>query len=234
MATYVLVHGGWSGGHTFRRVRPLLQAAGHAVFTPTLTGVGDRVHLGSGLVNLSTHVRDVVNLVLYEDLSGIVLLGYSYGGAVVTGAVQHIGDRIGHLVYLDAFVPGDGDTVSGLAGRPPTGRISLGEPWLVPPPERGYEDPEEAAFATVRRTPHPAACFTEPVRLTRPLEEHGFGLTYVRATADAADAPGAAAFERAAAHARASAAWRYREIATTHMIPSNRPAELAGLLLELE
>src|SRR5215467_12346610 len=116
MTIFVLVHGAWGGAHGFRRVRGPLQAAGHEVFTPSLTGIGERVHLTSPQVRLTTHVTDVVNAVLYEDLSDIVLLGFSYGGFVVTGALYHVGDRVGHLVYLDAFGPGDGDTVEGLAG----------------------------------------------------------------------------------------------------------------------
>ncbi len=120
MATYVLVHGGWSGAHGFRHVRRMLHAAGHEVFTPSLTGIGERVHLVSPQVDLSTHIADVVNAVLYEDLDPIVLLGYSYGGAVVTGALRHIADRVRELVYLDAFVPEDGDI--GVGTRRPRGR----------------------------------------------------------------------------------------------------------------
>src|SRR5262245_22426572 len=130
MTTYVLVHGGWAGAHGFRKVRPLLRQAGHEVFTPSLTGIGERVHLASPLVNLSTHVRDVVNHVLYEDLTEIVLLGYSYGGFVVTGALEHIGERVRHLVYLDAFVPDDGDSVAKLSGRDVSAAITIGETWL--------------------------------------------------------------------------------------------------------
>ena len=116
MATYVLVHGAWGGAHGFRKVRGPLRAAGHEVFTPSLTGIGERAHLTSPQVCLTTHITDVVNLVRYEDLNGIVLLGYSYGGLVVTGALDHIGDRVRHLVYLDAFVPGDGDSLSAMTG----------------------------------------------------------------------------------------------------------------------
>ena len=190
-------------------------------------------HLVSPQVGLHTHVRDVVNQMLYEDLHDVVLLGFSYGGFVVTGALEHVASRVRHLVFLDAFVPDDGDTVFGLAGRPATGGDVLGEPWLVPPVPRDFDDPAEAEFANARRTPHPIGCFTEPVRLLRPLEEHSFALTYIRATADNADAPGAAVFDAAAARARASSAWQYREIATNHMVASNRPVELANLLLEM-
>jgi pimeloyl-ACP methyl ester carboxylesterase len=177
-------------------------------------------------------VSDIVNHVLYEDLESIVLLGFSYGGCVVTGAVDHIAARIRHLVYLDAFVPEDGQSVYSLTGRA-TGTMGLGDPWLVPPPDRAFDDPAEAAFMNARRTPHPAGCFREPVRLARALEDYPFTRTYVRATADQPDAAGSAVFNAAAARARESSAWRYREIATNHMIASNRPEELAVLLREL-
>ena len=204
------------------------------MFTPSLTGVGERVHLVSPQVDLSTHVQDVVNQIRYEDLAGVVLLGFSYGGFVVTGALAHVADRVRALVFLDAYVPDDGDTVFGLTGGGPEDPPALdGGSWLIPPAERTYEDPEEAVFATTRRTPQPVACFTEPVRLARPLEDFPFSRTYIRATADPPGARGAAAFDRAAARASSSPAWRYREIATGHLVPYNRPRELADLLLEL-
>ena len=233
MTTYVLVHGAWGGAHGFRHVRRLLHRGGHEVFTPSLTGVGERAHLTGPDVGLSTHILDVVNTVLYEDLDEIVLVGYSYGGFVVTGTLDHIGERVAHLVFVDAFVPHDRDTLIGLVGGPPPGRITIGADWLIPPPPRDYDDPDEAAFADARRTPQPRGCFTEPVHLSRPLEAFPFTRTYVKATADEPDAPGSGVFWAAADHARQSPAWRYREIATNHMIPSNRPDELVALLLEL-
>jgi pimeloyl-ACP methyl ester carboxylesterase len=232
-ATYVLVHGGWSGAHGFRRVRSALQSQGHRVFTPSLTGIGERVHLLSPQIDLTTHIQDVVNVVLYEDLRDVVLLGFSYGGAVVTGAVDHIGSRIRELVYLDAFVPGSGDTVAGLAGREPIHTIELGAEWLAPPPSRDFDDADEAAWQNARRGEHPLRCFSEPVRLSVPLEERSFGLTYIKATADARDAPGGQAFWAAAEHAQESDRWRYYEIETTHMVSSNQPEQLADVLLEL-
>lgn len=234
MTTYVLVHGAWGGAHGFRKVRPLLRAAGHEVFTPSLTGIGERVHLTGPQVTLTTHITDVVNTVLYEDLTQIVLLGYSYGGFVITGALAHIAERIRHLVYLDAFLPGDGDTLNALASGGPATRdpITVGAQWLVPPVARDYDDPAEAAWADPRRTPHPAGCFSEPVRLARPLEDYPFTRTYIKATGEPRPA-GHDAFWAAAGQVRESPAWRYREIASNHMIPANRPEELAGLLLEL-
>lgn len=232
MATFVLVHGAWSGAHGFRHVRRLLQRGGHEVFTPSLTGIGERRHLTGPLVGLTTHVHDVVNQALYEDLHDVVLLGFSYGGCVVTGAVDHLSSRIRHLVYLDAFVPRDGDSVLSMTGQ--AGRsIGLEEPWLLPPAQRTYDDPAEAEFMSARRTPQPQACFSEAVALARPLEEHPFERTYVRATGDGPSAPFAAVFDAAAEHARRSPSWHSREIRTGHMVASNRPRELAAVLLEM-
>lgn len=233
MATFVLVHGGWSGAHGWRAVRRLLAAAGHEVFTPSLSGIGERVHLVSPSVDLTTHVHDVVNLILYEDLHPIVLVGYSYGGAVVTAALPHIADRVTELVYLDAFVPGDGDSVSSLSGREPPAQIGLGAEWLVPQPVREYDDPDEGAWQTARRVPHPLRCFTERVQVPTALEDHSFGLTYIKAIADSREVPGGNAFWDAAEHARLSDRWRYEELDTNHMVASNRPGELVELLLGL-
>ena len=222
MATYVLVHGAWGGSYAFRAVRRLLHADGHEVLTPSLTGIGERAHLTGPRVDLSLHVLDVVNAIRYEDLRDVVLLGYSYGGMVVTGALDALGDRVREVVYLDAFVPDDGDSVVTLTGGEPPGLPDLGALWSVPPPTRQYEDPEVAARAAVRRVP-------QPVRSAVPLERRGLGLTYVRATAD----PDGAGFEPFARRARESPAWRYHEIASTHMIPENRPDELAVILRAL-
>jgi pimeloyl-ACP methyl ester carboxylesterase len=233
MAIFVLVHGAWGGCYGFRKVRGPLREAGHEVFTPSLTGIGERSHLTSPQVCLTTHITDVVNTVRYEDLRGIVLLGYSYGGFVVTGALGHIGDRVSHLVYLDAFLPGDGDSLYALTGGPAgRGVPELGGEWLVPPMPREFDDPAETAWANARRTPHPVGCFTEPVRLPRQLEDYPFTRTYIKATGEPRPEPGGP-FWDAADRVRTSPAWRYREVETNHMIPSNRPADLVRLLLEL-
>jgi pimeloyl-ACP methyl ester carboxylesterase len=231
MATFVLVHGAWSGAHTFRRVRPMLAAAGHEVFTPSLTGLGERSHLLSPEVGLTTHVHDVANAILYEDLSDIVLVGYSYGGSVVTGALEYVSERVRDLVYLDAFLPNDGQSIDDMLGVVRRD-FGLGESWLVPPLPRTFEDPAEEAFVTLRRSGHPIRCFVEPVRLLQPLESYAFSRTYIKATGE--PRPEAShPFWEAADRALKDGRWRYREIATNHMIPSNRPAELVELLMEL-
>ena len=232
MTTYVLVHGAWGGAHTWKLVRPGLWAAGHHVFTPGLTGIGDCVHLASPQVGLNTHIDDVVNQIVYEDLFDIVLLGFSYGGMVVTGALAHIADRVRELVYLDAFVPENGQSINDLAGTAPAEK-SLGEPWLIPPRPRVIDDPVEAAWNDLRRTPQPARTFTEAVQLRMPVEDYPFGRTYVKALDDPRRTDGPNPFWDAAERVRDHPAWRYREIDTNHMIPQNRHAELVQILLEL-
>ena len=238
--TYVLVHGAWGGSYGFKAVRGPLREAGHEVFTPSLTGIGERAHLASPQVNLTTHIMDVANTILYEDLGDILLLGYSYGGMVVTGALEHVADRVGHLVYLDAFLPGDGDSLNDLARAGSSagagvGPAGPGAEWFAPPPGRSFDDPGDAAWHNTRRVAHPAACFSEPVRLRKPLEDYPFSRTYIKATDEPRPAPGEPprAFWTAAGRVRNDPAWRYREIDTNHMIPVNRPRELADMLLEL-
>src|SRR3954453_21148411 len=104
MATFVLVHGAWHGGWCWRRVAPLLRVAGHAVYTPTLTGLGERAHLLTREVGLETHIRDTVNVLECEELNDVILVGHSYGGIVITGTAERAPERVGHLVYLDAMV----------------------------------------------------------------------------------------------------------------------------------
>src|SRR5271165_1348491 len=165
MSTFVLVHGAWSGSHGFRHVRKLLRDNGHEVFTPSLTGIGERAHLTSPQVNLSTHIRDVTNHLQYEDLQDIVLLGFSYGGFVITGSLEHISNRVKHLVFLDAFVPDNGETVLGHIMGAGRGIVEIGENWLVPSPDREFDDEVEGKWIGERRTSHPKGCFVVPVYL---------------------------------------------------------------------
>jgi pimeloyl-ACP methyl ester carboxylesterase len=226
MTTFVLVHGAWGGAHGFRLVRRILQVEGHEVFTPSLTGIGERAHLTGPQVTLRTHVDDVVNQILFEDLDDIVLLGFSYGGMVVTGALEHVADRVGHLVYLDAFVPDDGQSVADFTGMS-RGRRGPDDPWSIAPPSRELDDPGLTAWWNARRVAQPRGTFTEAVRLARPLEEYAFGLTYVKATGGPSDDDPFVPFGE---RARDNPAWAYHEIATSHMIPENRPAELVAIL----
>ncbi len=231
MTAFVLVHGAWGGSYGWRKVRPLLAAHGHEVFTPSLTGIGERAHLTSPQVDLSLHIQDVVNAIWYEDLRDITLVGYSYGGMVITGAIDYVADRVKHLVYLDAFLPSDGQALQGLATDLP--QSFPGPGWLMEPMARTYDDPADGVFSEPRRSLHPRGCFIEPVRLRSPLEERDFSLTYIKATGEPRPEGGGGPFWQAADRTSQDPRWRYYEVSTNHMVPFNKPRELADILLEV-
>lgn len=114
---YVIVHGAWGGSWAFKKTDSLLTAKGCLVYRPSLTGNGERVHLSSKEIGLSTHINDIVNMILYEDLRNVVLVGHSYGGMVITGVADRVPDRIKKMIYLDAFVPNDGESVKTIKGK---------------------------------------------------------------------------------------------------------------------
>lgn len=231
MTTFVLVHGAWGGSYGFRYVRRQLQEQGHDVFTPSLTGIGERSHLTGPMVDVNLHIRDVTNTIFYEDLHDIVLLGFSYGGMVVTGALDLLGDRVRQLIYLDALVPANGQSAHDLIPMPLPPE-EPGEPWSLAPLPRELDSPEATSWSNARRVDQPIRTFTEPISLRTPLEDRGLPLAFIKASADPAESP-ESAFWKAARHAQASDAWEYREVATNHMVPSMRPAELTALLLQL-
>ena len=176
MATYVLVHGGGHGGWCYQRVARLLRSSGHEVYTPTLSGLGERSNLLSPGIDLDLHVRDVVAVLHYEDLHDVILVGHSYGGMVITGAADRAADRIGRVVYLDAANPENGQSLVDVAGpiiesTRPLGAVVDGvELVLLPSPEAGLfygvTDPDDVAWMADRLTGHPWKCFEQPLRLT--------------------------------------------------------------------
>ncbi len=163
MTTFVLVHGGWAGGWQWREVAALLRAAGHEVFTPTLTGLGERVHLAHPDVGLDSHIQDILMVLEYEELRDVVLVGYSYSGMVITGVAERAPERLAHLVYLDAFVPQDGQSMLEILGPDVAAFIqqmaqAYGDGWRIP------HDPPDAP----RRTPHPLKTGQQPVSVKNP------------------------------------------------------------------
>jgi len=176
MATYVLVHGGGHGGWCYQRVARILRARGHEVHAPTLTGLGERSHLLDTTVDLHRHVEDVVNVLHYEDLRDVILVGHSYGGMVVTGAADRAAGRVSKLVYLDAATPVNGQSLFDVAGPVigavrPMGETRDGmELVLLPAPDAGLlygvTDPDDLAWMAQRLTPHPWKCFEQPLELT--------------------------------------------------------------------
>jgi pimeloyl-ACP methyl ester carboxylesterase len=176
MATYVLVHGGAHGGWCYQRVATILRTAGHDVYTPTLTGLGERSHLVSADVDLDLHIRDITAVLHYEDLHDVILVGHSYGGMVITGVADRAADRVGRLVYLDAATPVNGQSLVDVAGpiieaTRPTGKVVDGvELVLLPSSEAGMfygvTDSDDVAWMAERLTAHPWKCFEQPLELT--------------------------------------------------------------------
>jgi pimeloyl-ACP methyl ester carboxylesterase len=176
MATYVLVHGGAHGGWCYQPVARILQAHGHTVYAPTLTGLGERSHLLRPDIDLDFHIRDVVALLHYEDLRDVILVGHSYGGMVITGVADRATDRVGHVVYLDAAMPVNGESLAERAAplmdaarqaaRTVDGVELVLFPGTEPMPHYGVTDPDAIAWMDERLTPHPWKCFEQPLVLT--------------------------------------------------------------------
>lgn len=232
MATFVLVHGAWHGSWCWKRVRRALQEQGHDVFTPTLTGVADRSHLLSPAVNLDTHIDDVVNLIRWEELSDVVLCGHSYGGCVISGVADRIPERIGALVYLDAFLLEDGESLYQTLPPPVRdaqveGAQRAGEGWKVPPiPAAAFNvNSGDAEWVDRQCTPQPVATFQQPLQLSGGIGKVA-NVTYIVATGYEPTAFGAS-YERAKAKG-----WKTLMIQCGHDVMLDMPAELTQALLE--
>ena len=233
MATFVLVHGAWHGSWCWKRVRKALQAQGQEVFTPTLTGVGERSHLLSPRVNLDTHIDDVVNLVRWEELSDVVLCGHSYGGCVISGVADRIPDRIGALVYLDAFVLQDGESLH--EALPPAQRdLQLeitrqhGEGWKVPPiPGEVFGvNADDLEWVNRQCTMQPLATFQQAIKL-KGTADAAKPATFILASGWS-DSPFHLAYERAQARG-----WKTLSIPCGHDVMLDRPEELTRALLDV-
>ena len=163
MATFLIAHGAWSAAWGWKKMRPLLQARGHALYTPTYTGLGERAHLASREVGLETHIADVLGTLEFEDLRDVVLVGHSYGGMVATGVADRARARLRRLVYLDAFVPRDGQSLLDLLPADVRERMreaarTAGDGWRVPPnPVPPDTSETDLAWLMPRRVMHPLA-----------------------------------------------------------------------------
>lgn len=229
----VLVHGAWHGGWGWKRLTPLLRRAGHEVFTPTLTGLGERAHLAGPAVDLETHIKDIVGVLETEELENVLLLGHSYGGMVVTGAADRVPRRIARLVYLDAFVPETGKNLldyvvpeRGERFREEGGRTGS----VTPPPPLlwGITRPEDAAWLTRHESRHPFASMRQPLRL-----QNEAALARIPKAFIYCSSPATGSFDQFAARYRNDPAWRFFELATGHDAMILVPEALARILLEL-
>ncbi|HYZ72542.1 MAG TPA: alpha/beta fold hydrolase [Chthoniobacterales bacterium] len=231
--TYILVHGAWHGSWCWKRVRAVLQSAGHKVFTPTLTGLAERSHLNSSFVDLSIHIADIVNLIKWEELSDVILCGHSYAGCVITGAANQIPERIRALVFLDAFVIENGEAFMDIV-PPEIARAirdqakTTGEGWKsnpIPAHLLGVRDAHDAAWVDRQCTPQAIGTFEERITLTGNLEQIQ-DIAYLFPT------------ERhpnlLISHERAKAkGWKIRTVGNSgHELMIDQPQEVAEFLLE--
>lgn len=230
MATYILSHGGWSGGWQFKLVEPYLRRAGHEVYRPTLTGLGERVHLASPTIELETHILDIVNIFKYEELTDVILLGYSYSGVIVTGVAERIPHLIRQLVYLDALIPSDGQSIADVLGNTVTQFLlqaadAYGDGWRVPP-NPGENHP--------LMTDLPLKPGLQPLSVTNP-EAAKIPKSFIYCTRDPEQMdPILAPVIEAAQRAKTDPAWRYFELDAFHGDAwETHPQQLSEILLSL-
>jgi pimeloyl-ACP methyl ester carboxylesterase len=236
MGSFVLVHGGGHGGWCWSRLAPLLRAAGHEVYTPTLTGLGERAHLVSPGTDLDTHIADVVGVLKFEDLTNAILVGHSYGGMVITGVADRALSRVGHLVFLDASHPRDGES---LASESPalmdfarkSSRVVNGVELVLWPSQEivdimGVVRPEDVAWLAGKLTPHPWKCFEQPLRLANEPAVRRIPFTNINASWSFKVRPPESA-------RRASQGDRVWEIDTGHDLMITEPEAVAEMLLRV-
>jgi pimeloyl-ACP methyl ester carboxylesterase len=213
-STFLVCHGAWSAGWVWKKMHPLMAAAGHRLVTPTQTGIGEREHLANPSIDLETHIQDVLNVIRYEDLRDIVLIGHSYGGMVATGVADRARDRITQLIYLDAFVPEDGQSHLDLnePARQRLQELAKAGGWQVPP------------------NPVPPDTFEADVEW---LKLRGGELTLPRSYIYATRATAADTFRPFAERAKREPGWRYYEIDASHSPNVTAPEALMGLLQKI-
>ena len=230
--TFVLVHGAWHGAWCWRRVSDLLEAKGHKVFAPTLTGLGDKSHLLDGKTNLTTHITDVVNLIKWEDLKDIVLVGHSYGGYIISGVAEQIADSVSSIVFLDAFVPENGESLAAGASQPVKDALAAakgkGEITLKPVPASVFRvNEKDRAWVDAKCTPQPIATMEETIKITGARDKIA-KKSYIRAKGYPS-----VPFDAMQTKYKANAAWKSYEMTAGHDAMVDQPKELTDILTEV-
>jgi pimeloyl-ACP methyl ester carboxylesterase len=229
MSTFVLVHGAWHGGWCYKHVARLLRQAGHEVYTPTLTGLGERAHLMNRTIDLDTHIQDIVGVIRCEELSDVVLCGHSYGGMVITGVADQLVEKIRSLVYLDAFVPENGKSMFDYLSTERSGQMRAdaaqnGEGYkITPTPAAKFAvNAKDAAWVDAMCVKHPLATFEQKLALSgRQLPKRVYIL---------ASGWGPSPFQQFAARLKDDREWQFVSIACGHDVMVDRPQELAAAL----
>ena len=223
--TFVLVHGAWYGGWCWNKLAPLLRAAGHQVFTPTLTGLGERAHLLTPAIDLATHINDIVAVMEYEDLQDVVLVGHSYGGMVIAGVAEAVGSRIAQLVFLDAFLPESGKAVTDYAPMLPMREDGWRVPAMGTSRDFGVTDERDSAWGNARLGDQPYRTLTQPVQLSAQLYD-SFAATYIQLT----ELPW---FVEAAERARRQGFRSHTLFTGGHVAMISQPKAVAEILLDV-
>lgn len=241
MATFVLVHGAWHGGWCWRKVVPLLEAAGHAVYAPTLTGLAERAAELSPDVGLDTHIQDIAGLLVDNDLHEVILVGHSYGGMVITGAADQEPERIGRLVYLDTFVPRDGESMASVS---PViiwllRRQTEGDGWRIASRgDYGVTTEPDRSWVLRSVTPQPLKTLVQPLRLKNPAIVSTKARTHIECTGNSVVRSHVRHLLRRLLAPNAlppkEPGWRLRQLPTAHDAMITMPRELADVLLEGE
>jgi pimeloyl-ACP methyl ester carboxylesterase len=222
--TFLVCHGAWSAGWAWKKMHRLMIEAGHRLVTPTYTGLGERAHLAHPAID---HITDMLNVIKYEDLRDFVLIGHSYGGMVATGVADRARDKVNQLIYVDAFVPQDGQSLLDL-NEPARARMQeaarSGDGWRVPPnPTPPDTSPDDVAWLNERRVNMPIQCFEQKLLLSAPL-------TLPRSYIYATRIPPADTFGPFAKMTRSDPAWRYYEIDASHSPNVTAPEALMTML----
>jgi pimeloyl-ACP methyl ester carboxylesterase len=230
--TFVLVHGAWHGGWSWVRVADRLRARGHIVFAPTLTGLGERAHLLRPGIDLSLHIADVVGVIKYERLNDVVLVGHSYGGCVISGIAEAMPDAIASIVFLDAFIPDNGDATVDLV--PPAvqevirAALQRGDTTVPVRDAAAFKvNEKDRAWVDALATPQPIGTMIEKIKLSGARERIA-KKTYIRASGY----PNVS-FEKAQARAKADRTWRTYEVPCGHDVMIDDPDRLTETLLEV-
>jgi pimeloyl-ACP methyl ester carboxylesterase len=230
--TFVLVHGAWHGGWCWARVADQLQAKGHKVFTPTLTGLADRSHLMSAQITLDTHIDDLVNLFKWNDLNDVVLVAHSYGGWPVSGAIEKVLPQVSSIIYLDAFMPENGqkgiDLNSPLSSKGLLDAVAKGQVSRPAPPASAFHirDPKDAAWVETKLTEQPIGVGLHPIVMTGAREKVA-KKTYIRAK----QYPNPS-FDGWLADAKGKADWKTYEFDCGHLVMLDMPDRLVEVLVE--
>jgi len=229
--TLVLVHGAWHGGWRWRRVADRLRTGGHTVFTPSLTGLGERSHLMRAGIGLDTHIADIVSVIKWEGLTDVVLCGHSYGGFIISGVAEKTAAAIRSVIFLDAFMPRDGESVQELTGpavrEAIAAAVQRGDLGIAPRPAEAFGvNPADRAWVDRLCVPQPIATFTDKIELTGAVNSIP-RKTCVRAASYAN--PG---FDRALGAITSDPAWRTYEVACGHDVMVDAPDRLCEILLE--